>query len=55
MMAETELFDFGAAAREAVQRAVDEIIPKLKEQLAKDINVPTTYNLLYEEGGENLR
>lgn len=40
-MAETELFDFGAAAREAVQRAVDEIIPKLSEQLAKDINVPS--------------
>lgn len=33
-MAETELFDFGAAAREAVQNAVDAIMPKLKEELA---------------------
>lgn len=40
-MAEVKLFDFGAAAREAVQKAVDEIRPKLKEQLAKDINVPS--------------
>lgn len=33
-MAEVELFDFGAAAREAVQKAVDEIIPKLKEDIS---------------------
>lgn len=33
-MAEVEIFDFAAAAREAVQKAVDEIIPKLKEELA---------------------
>lgn len=33
-MAEIELFDFGAAAREAVQKAVDEIIPKLKEDIS---------------------
>lgn len=34
-MAEVELFDFGAAAREAVQKAVDEIIPKLKEDIVQ--------------------
>lgn len=34
MMAEIELFDFRAAAREAVQKAVDEIIPKLKEDIS---------------------
>lgn len=33
-MAETELFDFGAAAMEAVQKAVDKIIPKLKEDIS---------------------
>lgn len=33
-MVETELFDFGAAAREAVQKAVDEIMPKLKEDIS---------------------
>lgn len=33
-MAEVELFDFGAAAREAVQKAVGEIIPKLKEDIS---------------------
>lgn len=33
-MAEVELFDLAAAAREAVQKAVDEIMPKLKEELA---------------------
>lgn len=33
-MAEVELFDFGAAAREAVQKAVDEIMPKLKEDIS---------------------
>lgn len=32
-MAKTELFDFGAAAREAVQKAVEEIMPKLKEDI----------------------
>lgn len=33
-MAEVDLFDFEAAAREAVQKAVDEIIPKLKEDIS---------------------
>ena len=33
-MTEVELFDFGAAAREAVQKAVDEIVPKLKEDIS---------------------
>lgn len=33
-MAEVKLFDFGAAAREAVQKAVDEIMPKLKEDIS---------------------
>lgn len=33
-MAKTDLFDFAVAAREAVQKAVDEIIPKLKEDIS---------------------
>lgn len=33
-MAKTEIFDFGAAAREAVQKAVEEIMPKLKEDIS---------------------
>lgn len=38
-MAEVELFDFGAAAREAVQKAVDEIMPKLIACAKEDISM----------------
>lgn len=38
-MAEVELFDFAAAAREAVQKAVDEIMPKLIACAKEDIRM----------------